>query len=373
MKREARIRTLTLAVALALVGSGPLVAGEPGKHPDRQAQTGSGQVDRYGTQASTGQQQGASSQHAQGHGQSDETRQLESRIWDKFAMETNLNPYRVMVEVQGDRAVLRGEVDQVADKQLAERLAKEVPGINTVENRIEVTDRDIAQAEMQNRRDRGTATQDSLQRDRDVATTQDEGPNAVLIYEVTTAQPVRIEPAPSGEMSADADQPQRDDRDLGQVVGDATITAAVKSRLLWNQTTDGLQIDVDTRNGQVELSGSVDTEMARSTAERLARDTEGVRQVVNNLRINPDAADRTVASAEAQQPVNDAWITAKVKSSLLYSANVDGTELNVRTENGRVQLSGVASDQTELNRAVQIARDVRGVVEVDASDVRVVS
>jgi hyperosmotically inducible protein len=49
----------------------------------------------------------------------------------------------------------------------------------------------------------------------------------------------------------------------------------------------GRNIDVDTRNGVVTLNGAVGTPAARDMAMNLARETDGVTQVVNNLKVDP--------------------------------------------------------------------------------------
>jgi hyperosmotically inducible periplasmic protein len=82
-------------------------------------------------------------------------------------------------------------------------------------------------------------------------------------------------------------------------------------------------------------------------------------------------ADRSAgASTESPrgvgQKLDDAGITAKVKAALLASSDVNGTAINVDTEQGRVTLKGKVSDKAEIDRAIQIARAVDGVKEVDS-------
>lgn len=67
----------------------------------------------------------------------------------------------------------------------------------------------------------------------------------------------------------------------------------------------------------------------------------------------------------AGEYVDDVAITAKVKSELLDSKQVDGLDVNVDSTNGRVTLRGWASSQAEASRAVQIARNVDGVKSVE--------
>lgn len=64
------------------------------------------------------------------------------------------------------------------------------------------------------------------------------------------------------------------------------------------------------------------------------------------------------------QYVDDATITTKVKSEFVADKTVDATNIKVETYKGTVQLSGFAKSQAEINRAVQIARNVVGVQSV---------
>lgn len=78
------------------------------------------------------------------------------------------------------------------------------------------------------------------------------------------------------------------DRTVGETINDATITASVKTRLLADDRTDGLKIDVDTQSGVVHLSGEVDTPDQIKTAEVIAKKVDGVKSVENNLQVDDD-------------------------------------------------------------------------------------
>ena len=70
-----------------------------------------------------------------------------------------------------------------------------------------------------------------------------------------------------------------------EVVTDAAITTAVKTKLLGDGKTPGLKIDVDTDDGVVTLTGDVATAESRAEALRLARTTKGVKRVVDKLTV----------------------------------------------------------------------------------------
>ena len=63
------------------------------------------------------------------------------------------------------------------------------------------------------------------------------------------------------------------------------ITSAVKTKFLADTTVSGLKIDVDTKGGVVSLKGTVTTKAEADRAVSLSRETSGVKQVVNNLRV----------------------------------------------------------------------------------------
>jgi hyperosmotically inducible protein len=67
-------------------------------------------------------------------------------------------------------------------------------------------------------------------------------------------------------------------------LANGAITAKIKSKMTLDDTLEAMTIDVDTSNGVVTLSGTVDTEAQRQRALQLARETDGVRQVVDRLK-----------------------------------------------------------------------------------------
>jgi hyperosmotically inducible protein len=64
------------------------------------------------------------------------------------------------------------------------------------------------------------------------------------------------------------------------------------------------------------------------------------------------------------EQLDDATLTAKVKTALLQAPDVKGMQVNVDSDRGAVQLSGFVESQTQIDRAVEIAKAVSGVREV---------
>jgi len=71
-------------------------------------------------------------------------------------------------------------------------------------------------------------------------------------------------------------------RDQGRA---SWITASVKTKLATEKAATLLKVNVDTNQGVVQLNGSVDSERTKLRASELARQVDGVRKVVNNLKV----------------------------------------------------------------------------------------
>lgn len=83
-------------------------------------------------------------------------------------------------------------------------------------------------------------------------------------------------------------------------------------------------------------------------------------------------AKKPAAEAASAQPVDDTWITTKVKSSLLADTAVAGTKIEVDTVNGVVFLTGTASTQAQADQARKVAAGIQGVSKVDTTKLKVV-
>ncbi len=228
----------------------------------------------------------------------------ESQIWTTYALSPYLRANDLKVSVHEGKATLTGHVAEDVNKDLAKQIALGVDGIKSVENNITVI------------------------------------PN----YKA---------PAQSA------------DRSYGEVVDDASISSAVKSKLLWSRYADGLSANVDTTRGKVKLTGTANTMEAKDAAGKLAMNTHGV-HAVNNQLVVEAGKPAAVAKTESTD-MSDGWITTKVKSTYMYSNNVNGSDIAVSTNAGIVTLTGKMDSGAERALAIELARNVRGVKSVDSS------
>ncbi len=76
-------------------------------------------------------------------------------------------------------------------------------------------------------------------------------------------------------------------RSSGQVVDDATITTKVKAKIADENIMRGIAVSVETFEGNVTLTGAVETSQQKKRAEEVAKSVDGVRAVNNLLMIRP--------------------------------------------------------------------------------------
>jgi osmotically-inducible protein OsmY len=150
----------------------------------------------------------------------------DARLESAYFFNPHLNNFSITTEVENGNVRLNGTVRSEIDKDLAEEIAKSLDGVVAVENVLEVKE----------------------------------------------------EPNPEKVVNTE-------DREFGQMVTDATITATVKTKLLANANIAGTEIDVDTENNVVMLTGQVESRVEKQLAEYIARNTSGVQSVNSYLTV----------------------------------------------------------------------------------------
>jgi hyperosmotically inducible periplasmic protein len=242
---------------------------------------------------------------------------LEAQIATTYALSPHLQTGDITVSVQDGTATLTGVVPEDIDKELAGQFARNVEGVTEVDNQLVI--------------------------------------------------------------DADYVRPEAETPSFGDRITDATITAAVKSKLMWTRHAEGLATEVSTESSKVTLEGTAESEAARNLAGRLAADTRGVESVDNRLEVKePDTAkepgageaamDKTrEVAADTGDYITDSWITTKVKSTFMWSSGISGRDLSVTTDDGVVKLNGKVDSEAERELAIELAQELRGVKSVDAS------
>lgn len=139
------------------------------------------------------------------------------------------------------------------------------------------------------------------------AACNDTGTNTNTNANATPSTPLTVAtPAPSATPKYSEEQ-ARDERarakqnkeTVGDTLEDAWIHTKVVAKLIGNSQTPERMINVDVVNNEVTLRGTVDTPEAKTEAERLARETDGVKKVTNQLKVTPAAKPANANKAKA--------------------------------------------------------------------------
>jgi len=228
----------------------------------------------------------------------------ETEISTIFALNPILRDCVVKVTVSGRNASIVGKVSNAVQKEFIEAVVKHIDGIAHIDNLVGISD--------------GT--------------------------------PLRGD----GELT------------FRQNIDDLTTTASIRSKLSWGSAIDDLDIDITTTAGKVRLTGFAHSDEQKSRIERLAADTSGVRSVDNAIVVGA-SLPRAKAANDSNRPMSDSRITARIRSTFLFSPSVNGSDIEVVTRDGVVWLSGSAGTPSARESAIDLASNTRGVLHMNVT------
>ena len=177
--------------------------------------------------------------------------------------------------------------------------------------------------------------------------------------------------------------------DTGTAIKDSWITLKVHSQFVPEDALKDSDIDVDTSKGVVMLNGTVASEAGRARAIAIAKATDGVKNVMDHLRVaapadttaamreaGRDSADKTkdAASATADKTrdvagttgkaITDGWIKSKIAAQYVTEDSLDKSDIDVDVTKGAVALKGAVRTAAAKDRATAIAKGTDGVKSV---------
>lgn len=147
------------------------------------------------------------------------------------------------------------------------------------------------------------------------------------------------------------------ERTFGDAIDDATIRSKINHRYL-NSGTNNLYSDVEVQvtEGRVLLTGAVTSPDTAARAVQLAWEVQGVREVINEIQITNRGGPNVYT--------RDAWITTQAKSRLIAEKNVRSVNYNIETVNNVLYVMGIAQNENELARVLNVLSRVKGVRKV---------
>jgi osmotically-inducible protein OsmY len=142
---------------------------------------------------------------------------------------------------------------------------------------------------------------------------------------------------------------------------DAWIDVKVKSALLFHRNVSATGTTIYVKDGVVTLQGVASSMAAKELTTEYAKDVDNVKEVKNDMTI---ATTPVVPSETTGDKMDDASITAEVKSSLFSHHSTSALHTTVTTTDGVVTISGIAKNDAEKALVTKLATDINGVVGV---------
>jgi osmotically-inducible protein OsmY len=148
-----------------------------------------------------------------------------------------------------------------------------------------------------------------------------------------------------------------EERGLGGSIDDFKIRTEI-NRLWFERDVEMYrQVTLNISEGRVMLTGVVQTDQARADAVRLVWQVAGVHEVLNELQVRGDGQP-------GLDQADDVWIQQKLKARLLGDSEVRNINYIIDVTDAVVYLLGIAQSETELDRVIAHARDLKGVRRV---------
>ena len=142
---------------------------------------------------------------------------------------------------------------------------------------------------------------------------------------------------------------------------DGWLSVKVKSALLFHRNVSATATDVFVKDGIVSLRGEASSIAQKELTAEYAKDVEGIKEVKNEMTVAKTPAKPGETMGEK---IDDASITAQVKSSLLSHRSTSAIKTKVSTTDGVVTISGIAKNDAEKSLVTKLANDINGVTSV---------
>jgi hyperosmotically inducible protein len=142
---------------------------------------------------------------------------------------------------------------------------------------------------------------------------------------------------------------------------DTWIGMKVKTALLFHRNVSASKTDVDVKDGIVTLTGQASSAAQKELTAEYAKDVDNVKGVKNEMTVVATSAttDETIGDK-----IDDASITAQVKSSLVAHRSTSALKTKIETTDGVVTVSGVAKNAAEKSLVTKLVTDINGVNSV---------
>ena len=220
---------------------------------------------------------------------------IKSSAKKSYVFKTYLKGDDIKIESKDGVVTLTGSVSEESHKSLAQETVADLPGVKSVDNRLEVKGERPAENSdawlmmkvkttlLFHRSVSGFKTEINV-KDGIVTLRGEAASQAQKDLTTEYAKDVEGVKDVKNEMTV-AKTSVKPDKTVGEKVDDASITAQVKMTLLYHRSTSALKTKVKTNNGVVTLGGKAKNAAEKELATKFANDVNGVKSVDNQMTI----------------------------------------------------------------------------------------
>lgn len=142
---------------------------------------------------------------------------------------------------------------------------------------------------------------------------------------------------------------------------DTWIGRKVTIALLLHRNVNLSKTNVEVKDGVVTLRGEASSLAQKELTSEYAKDIEGVKDLRNEMTV---ASTPTLGARTDGEKMDDASITAQVKTALLVHRSTSSVKTKVETRLGEVTLTGIAVNAAEKSLVTKLVSDIQGVSSV---------
>lgn len=295
------------------------------------------------------------------HDWSDET--LATNVRTELLLDPATESYEVDVNAKDGVIILNGTVDSRQERILAAKVAKGVAGVIGLDNRIDVkydVDRPDAELKPEIRK---RLKWDVLVDDAMIHIQVDDGAVSLtgVVGSAAEKQRAKINAWVAGVKSVDAtgldvERWARDEElrgDKYRQKSDEQVRQAILGAMAADPRVQSFNVQADVDDGRVTLRGKVDNLKAKRAAAGIARQTVGVDEVTNRIKVRP------------KETAGDEALAKKVRQAIKRNPYLEKSDITVIADNGVVDLYGQVDSFFEKGEADDIAARMQGVILVD--------
>jgi len=221
---------------------------------------------------------------------------IEASIGTSYVFRTYLKDDAITITSRDGDVTLTGTVNLDYHKELARKTVESLPGVKSVDNRLEMKSKNppensdawvsaqVTTALLFHRNASGSKTEVYVQEGivtlRGEATSRAQKDLATeYVKGITGVKKVK------NEMTVTKPPGKPEAKTMGEKIDDASITALVKMTLLYHRSTSALKTMVETNDGAVTLSGKAKNASEKELAAKFVKDVHGVKSVKNRMTI----------------------------------------------------------------------------------------